>query len=395
MDRRSFLSLVGAVAGTATAGCSGGPAGDRTTTPTPDAPEAADSGRETVAGVELPVPREQFRQGVLKDAIPAIVDPAFGPDWRGLTVEYKVAGSVHTSGTIEPRLQPDDRVIGVERNGAARAYPLRLLNHHEIVNDVFDGPLLVTYCPLCGSGVAAERRLADGGPTTFGVSGLLWNSNLVMEDRRTESRWSQIAATAIRGPQTGRQLPLVPATLLSWAEWRRSHPDTEVLLPPPASNTVRGPVAFDYTTDPYSDYEQIERRGIAQNKVPESDAELHPKEQVLGVAVDGVAKAYPRAVIVDEGVVNDEVNGRPVVVTTTASESALVAYDRTVGGETLTFERADAKDLAAGGSRWRITTGEAVGRGENQTRLTRLLEQSQLFWFAWLDFHPDTDVYPE
>lgn len=225
------------------------------------------------------------------------------------------------------------------------------------------------------------------------MSGLLWNSNLVMEDRQTESHWSQIAATAIRGPQTGQQLSLVPATLLTWAEWQQRHPDTAVLLSPPESNPVRGPVAFDYTTDPYSDYEESERRGIGQNQVPRSDTDRHPKEQALGVTVDGVAKAYPRAVVADEGAVNDAVNGLPVVVTTTSNQSTLVAYDRTVGGERLSFERTGGQSLAARGARWNLTTGERVTDSEDGTHLTRPTAQSQLFWFAWLDFHPETGVY--
>jgi hypothetical protein len=128
-------------------------------------------------------------------------------------------------------------VLGVEHDDRARAHPLRVLNHHEVVNDEFAGPLAVTYCVLCGSGVVFERRVT-GEPTTFGVSGRLWRSDLVMYDGLTDSLWSQLAATAIRGPRTGDRLTLVPSSLTTWGKWRSAHPETRVLLPPPHSGTV-------------------------------------------------------------------------------------------------------------------------------------------------------------
>ncbi|MFB6360981.1 MAG: DUF3179 domain-containing (seleno)protein, partial [Halobacteriales archaeon] len=185
-----------------------------------------------------------------------IVDPAFGRDWDGLEVGGQYGD-----------LTDDAVVVGVERAGAARAYPLDILWFHEIVNDDFGGPLIASYCPLCKSGIVAERRV-DGEPTIFRVSGLLWRpemiraeaakqadrvfgadmtsgetevlnaGNLVMVDDATGSYWSQILAQAICGAQTGTDLEIVPSTVARWGEWRRQHPDTDVLLPPPASETA-------------------------------------------------------------------------------------------------------------------------------------------------------------
>jgi len=187
-----------------------------------------------VGGVDLPVPSEELCAPLSKDIIPAIVDPVFADDWSELDAP---------TGVDRPLLPDDAPVIGVSRAGEARAYPLRILDWHEVVNDTFGAPLLMTYCVRCGSAIVAER-FADGSETVFGVSGRLWRDDLVLYDERTESLWSQLLAAAIRGPLTGDRLTLVASSLTTWGAWRRRHPDTQVLLPPPHSNTVRGPVVF-------------------------------------------------------------------------------------------------------------------------------------------------------
>lgn len=346
----------------------------------------------SVAGTELPVSKDALVGIASAGSIPAITEPAFGDDWQ--------------QHDLRP-LDPDTRVIGVERAGEARAYPLLVLNHHEVVNDQFDGPLLVTYCPLCGSGIAAVREVR-GQSTVFDASGFLWNSGLVMTDELTESYWSQIAATAIRGPAVGRRLSLVPATITSWAAWREAHSDTTVLLPPPASETSNWrELQRDYTRNPYRGYAANREIGVGRNTLPESDVPLHPKTQVIGITHAGAAKAYPLNLARTEGVINDTVGSLPVVVSVAADDTTLVAYDRrteaaldsqptnpTVDQSTvLEFERASATRLRAGGSRWTISTGHAVDGPYAGTQLEPATERAQLFWFAWLDFHPETTVY--
>ncbi|MEF8842755.1 MAG: DUF3179 domain-containing protein [Haloarculaceae archaeon] len=368
--------------------------------------------------VDLPVPESDLVRGTPRDAIPAITDPAFGPDWSGVSLEARTVD--FGVRRIEPRLAPFDRVVGLVRDGRARAYPLRVLGWHEVVNDVLGEPLLVSYCPLCGSAVVARRRVAGaerfggsgsdatGAPTdeaiTFGVSGLLWNDNLVMYDAETDSLWSQIAATAIRGPLAGTELELVPATLARWDEWRSEHPDTEVLLPPPRSDTVvgRGYAAVrDYTFDPYAAYGSNDDVGFAELGGEEraaggrsTDDRLPAKVEVLGVVQGEAAKAYPRPIVERERVIDDRVGGVPVVVAVTPGGS-MVAYERTVGGRTLEF-RAGADDTAvADGSRWRVTTGEAVDGPHAGATLARANDRPAMFWFAWADVHPGTAVYGE
>jgi len=393
MRRRAYLaSLTAAVA--AAAGCQGGRSGDGQGTDTgipgtaaTASPATRTPGRVTgtaVDGTDLPVPDSALDRGAPRDAIPAITDPVFGADWSDVTQRSQGYDSSLPEGLA---LNDDDQVIGVERDGRARAYPLRVLNWHEVVNDTFAGPLLVTYCPLCGSAVTAERRV-DGEPTTFGVSGLLYRADLVMYDEATESLWSQILAQAIQGPATGDRLSLTPSSFTAWGSWREAHPDTEVLLPPPISDTVAGRVRRRYAVDPYAAYDDSRRIGIGDR---EDGGRLHPKTTVVGVTSGDTSRAYPLPAVREAGVVNDTVGDLPVVVTV-GDDGRLYAYDRRVDGTTLTFER-DGDALAAGGSRWSVATATATDGSYEGTTLDRANDRSPMFWFAWRDFNPGTDVY--
>ncbi|MFB6300121.1 MAG: DUF3179 domain-containing protein [Halobacteriales archaeon] len=403
VKRRSFLALGlgGALSGIAGCSAAGFNAGSQiadtetahtTVRATNTQSSQATTQYQPPSESDLPILEEELHRGVYEDAIPAIVEPQFASDWSGLTLTF-VDRLLDRHRTIEPRLQPGDRVIGVERNGKARAYPLRVLNWHEIVNDTFGGPLLVTYCPLCGSGLTAERTV-NGTETMFGVSGYLWNSALVMYDELTHSLWSQIAAMSIRGDQTGTRLELVPSSLTTWETWHGDHPETDVLLPPPKSKTVNGAAGVrNYNDNPYADYQGDRRIGLGENDLPDHAADLHPKAHVLGISTDTAAKAYPLERVTDAGVINDTVGDVPVVVTIAEDGFTLIAYSRRIDGETLSFSKPSATHLKAGGSRWSITSGQAVNGPYAGMTLTSVTDKPQMFWFAWLDFNPDTDVY--
>jgi hypothetical protein len=236
------------------------------------------------------------------------------------------------------------------------------------------------------------RRVVDGEPTVFGVSGLLWNSALVMYDQATESLWSQILGAAIRGSRTGTQLELVPSSFTTWGAWRQEHPDTSVLLPPPESWTVAGDTSRNYDSSPYEGYESNARIGIGNNR--SVDDRLHPKTTVIGVTADETSTAYPLETVEQAGAINDTVGDRPVVVGV-GPDSTLVAYDRRVDGSTLEFERADDRHLRAGGSRWRTLTGNAVSGPFEGSSLQQANDRSPMFWFAWADFNPETSIYGE
>ena len=126
-------------------------------------------------------------------------------------------------------LEHGDRVLALEANGVAKAYPIRILNWHEVVNDEIGGePVLVSFCPLCGTGMAFDARL-DGRRLIFGVSGLLYNSDVLMYDLETESLWTQIGSRALTGPRQGKKLRQIPLLHTTWERWREEHPDGLVL----------------------------------------------------------------------------------------------------------------------------------------------------------------------
>ena len=211
-------------------------------------------------------PTEILSGGPPKDGIPAIDNPKFLP---GKTAVF---------------LQPDDRVLGIEINGTAKAYPIRILNWHEIVNDrIGDNSFAVTYCPLCGTGVAFSAVLKDQ-MLNFGVSGLLYNSDVLLYDRNTQSLWSQIMGQAISGQLAGQKLTLLPLSHTTWSAWLRDHPQTLVL------STETG-IQRNYNRDPYAGYEKSRSLYFATSrKAPNT---YHPKERVLGLQIGSSFKAYP------------------------------------------------------------------------------------------------------
>ena len=225
----------------------------------------------------LTVPREQIRPGgPPKDGIPAITNP-----------------TMITAGQAE-YLKPTDRIAGVVIGGQARAYPLRIIVWHEIVNDtVTDSDFAVTFCPLCDS-VAAFDRSSDDGPREFGVSGLLYNSNVLMYDRGEGPRslWSQMQpANGISGQHSGTELNALPVELTSWRNWLARHPDTVVMSTDTGFNrNYHGTAYAGYLDSPDLVF-PVERR----------DDRLPLKAKVLGVWVGNEARAYPISAFADRG----------------------------------------------------------------------------------------------
>jgi len=348
---------------------------------------------------DLPLPESAFRRASPRDAIPAIVDPAFASDWSDVAIDFG------DGRTYRPRLPADDPVLGVELGAVressagehgthppARAYPLRLLNWHEVVNDMYGGPLLVTYCPLCRSGLIARRRVREE-VTTFGVSGLLLNENLVLYDAATDSQWSQIRAEAVRGQLTGTPLEVLPSSLTAWRDWRADHPETDVLLPPPRSGTVVGEVRLDYSFDLAG--QQRAAEAYLEERVGDDhdDSRLAKRALVLGVGAADERVAYPVSEVAAHGLIEDRVGDLPVVVVGNAGSA--VAYDRRVTGETLSFTHVEGEPsvLLAGGSRWAVGSGRALDGPHEGTRLAQANRSPPMFFFAWLAFNPETRVW--
>lgn len=393
MDRRQFLALTLTLGLTGLAGC-GALTGDNSTatdtlTPVPNTPTVSGGDRvQTVGDAELPIPLERMNRALPPDGLLAIEEPEFGQDWGDLEL---TVGSGDQERTIRPRLSDDEVVIGVARNGASKAYPLRVLNWHEIVNDRFgDEAALVTYCPLCASGMTAVRRVA-GEETVFGVSGLLWRDNLVMYDQKTRSLWSQVAATGIHGPEWGQRLSLLPSALTTWSGWRDEHPESTVLLPPPHSRTVYQSLVDQYEVDTSRDYTQ-DPYDTELGAPAGSGDDAHPLTLVVGVAANGEATAYPLDTLSEDEVVNDEVGGQPVVVAS-RQPSTLVAYTRLVDGDVPRFKRVAANRMRGAKTAWAIDTGRAASGRYEGASLNRANALQPLYLQAWEEYYPETTVH--
>ncbi len=348
-------------------------------------PSATDDQEPQDGPAPLIDPDEIISGGPPPDGIPPIDEPTF----------------------LEPAqvdfLEPPEPVIAVEVDGVAKAYPIRILMWHEIVNDDFDGtPVVVTYCPLCNTGIAFERPTIDGELLDFGTSGKLYNSNLVMYDRQTESYWPQATGQAVMGPLTGTELDFVPARILSWADWFEAHPEGLVLSQDTGHRR-------DYGSNPYVGYEDTDDPFLFRGEV---DPRLPATEHVLGIAGDDDVIAFPyselaRQADAGSAVVQGTFGGQRLVVfwqegtasaldAGTISESADIgaaaAYVPVADGQRLSFEvrGGDIVD-AETGTRWAIT-----GHGVEGPMAGTQLEVGvaiDSFWFDWAAFHPETSVY--
>lgn len=271
-------------------------------------------------------PDEVFSGGPPRDGIPSIDKPRF--------IEADDADE----------LRAGERILGLSLNGITKAYPLAIMNWHEIVNDRFGkDAVAVTYCPLCGTGMAFEARL-KGRQLTFGVSGLLYNSDVLLYDRETESLWSQLDRLAVTGSFKGTRLQSIPLEHTTWRDWRRRHPDTLVL-------SRKTGYFRDYDRTPYAGYESSDDIYFPVRFRAEG---YHPKERVLGLEIGGHFKAYPFSELAKQGgEVSDRIADTPV----------LVRFD------------------------------EANQNARVETHEGEVLPGVVAFWFAWYAFHPETEIY--
>lgn len=274
------------------------------------------------------IPADEIHAGgPPKDGIPSIDKPKFLPPE---SVDY---------------LGEEDLVISVRVGGTVRAYPLRILVWHEIVNDEIAGrPIAVTYCPLCGTAMVFERKFGDQ-TVTFGVSGLLYQSDVLMYDRQTESLWSQLAMKAVSGRMVKTPLKLIASEHMTWSEWRRLHPQGEVLSKD--TGFVR-----TYDQMPYGGYEQSDSTMFP---VPSTRKELSRKTWVLGIIIGNQAKAYQLEQLPEKLQVKDKLG----------SEVVLITYDPK--------------------SRYPKVT-DATGKP---------VPYILAYWFAWQAFYPKTELWKQ
>lgn len=327
---------------------------------------------EVGGGEEWLIPEnEVFDGGPGKDGIPSVDNPDF-TDIGG--------GDVF--------LAEDELVVGLVNNGIARAYPHAILNWHEIVNDdIGDISVAVTYCPLTGTAIGWDRNI-DGGKTTFGVSGLLYNTNLLPYDRKTNSTWSQMRLDCVNGNLIGTEVGLHHLVETTWSTWKAMYPDTEVLSTNTGFNR-------NYNGFPYGDY--ITNNNRLFFPISNEDERLPQKERVLGVVINDKAKVYSvNDFGTDIKVVEDQIENVPVVVVGSNDLNFLLAFEsKTTDGTNLSFtavqDQLPVVLIDNEGNEWDVF-GNAVSGPRQGQRLTTTTSYIGYF-FAWGTFHPGLDIY--
>ena len=316
-----------------------------------------------------------------KDGIPAIDRPAFT-----------------NPRSAQQWLRPNEPVISVVINDQSRADPLQILLWHEIVNDTIAGiPVAVTFCPLCYSANVFDRRV-EGKTYSFGVSGMLRHSDMVMYDRQTESLWQQISGEAIVGDMVGSQLKRLPAQIISFEQFRSVYKKGLVMSKDTGFRR-------NYGRNPYAGYDDITKTPFMYRG--ETDSRLTPMEKVVTVSVVDSDKAYPYSVTKERRVINDKIAEVPIVVfhddgAVSALDKKLIGASRKVGSTGVFDRRIDGQQLVfhykngsfydeQTKSVWDIT-GRAVQGPLRGKELTRIVH-GDYFAFAWLVFKPETEIF--
>jgi hypothetical protein len=368
------------------------------------------------------------------NGIPAL---GFVGDWRD-AAEATLAPIFITQQEASSWLADREPVLVVALGDETKAYPMQILTWHEIVNDTLAGvPVAVTFCPLCNSGLAFDRRIPlsvevkdavtalnpqanvvevtpdvlelyqnQGGTeelagtleVTFATSGMLYNSNLLMFDSYTSTLWSQLGGEGNVGTLTGVKLLRYPAQVMSFADFRNAYPESPVLSRETGFNR-------SYGENPYLGYDVAGEPAFLFDG--EVDGRLPPKTRVVTLEQNGEVVAYPFEVLQQEHVVNDTIGNEPIVLfwqagTASALDKQTIAdsqdvgsvgvFRRIVNGETLIFIWNGENFIdEETNSIWNLA-GEAVAGSLQGTQLTPVIHDNTL-WFAWAAFKPETTIF--
>jgi len=327
------------------------------------------SGSDSTKSWSIPLD-EVFDGGPGKDGIPALTEP------------------VYISAGAADYLSDDELVIGFVHGDEARAYPHQILDWHEIINDrVGDVNISVTYCPLTGTGIGWNREI-DGELTTFGVSGLLYNSNLIPYDRKTDSNWSQIRLDCVNGELRGKEAETLHMVETTWKTWKEMYPLTTV---------ISQETGYDrsYGRYPYGNYRTAHNYLIFP--VANEDDRFQNKERVHGIVQSGNVRIYSVEGFGDEvTVINDKSNERDVVVVGNREDNFIVSYFNDPGdGSTLSFSAVQGQYpvvMTDGeGNMWDVS-GRAVAGPRKDARLGPTPSFIG-YWFSFAAFYPNLTIY--
>jgi hypothetical protein len=306
-----------------------------------------------------------------KDGIPAISSPEFIP----------ISGVDF--------LFDDDLVIGIQIGDTIRAYPHRILDQHEIVNELIDSTYFaLTYCPLTGSAIAWDST-GFTGDHTFGVSGLLYNSNLIPYDRQTDSNWSQMKSLCVNGELKGQEPILLHVIETTWGTWKELYPNSLILSDDTGFNK-------DYSVYPYGNYKWDDSLLFS---VSNEDDRLPKKDRVHGIIVSEETRVYPLNHFTDSiQAINETFNGAELVIVGSALKNFAEAFSRELqNGTLLTFSAVDGElpvvMIDNEGTKWDIF-GNAVSGPRVGEKLTPA-RSFTAYWFAWAAFYPGAEIYSQ
>ncbi len=285
-------------------------------------------------------------------------------------------------------LKEEDLVLGLRVGTDIRAYPHNILNYHEIVNDLVGGePLAVTYCPFTGTGVGISRDIL-GSVTTFGVSGLLYQTNLMPFDRETGSTWSQMLTQCVNGEHIGKGQKIIPMIETSWKTWKEMYPESRVLSAETGFN-------WDYDQYPYLDYRTDHDFFIFP---PDSlDARLPYKERVHGIIHYQDVKVYRFSAFGDSvTVIADQFGGNHFVLAGSKDRNFIVSYDAELSGVGRLYFTAvnDGSVIIMHdqyGNQWDIF-GRAVS-GPQAGQELKPTKSFMGYWYGWGAVYSGTMIY--
>lgn len=320
--------------------------------------------------------------GVAFEGIPALDDPP------------------HVPADEAKRLRDDEQVFGITLGGEARAYPLRYLSWHEMTNDVLGGePFALSYCTLCGSGIAWSAETPDGSRRTFGTSGLLYRSNKLMVDRQSYTLWSNLTGEPVVGrlARSPSGLEMLPMTLTTWGAWKREHPKTTVVYLDPGDGARWG-----FTYEP--GLADRARAGVAFPVWQQSDV-LERNAEIYGLRLGEAAKAYPLESLHAKELIHDRLGDTDVVLVVDPDSQAVRAFH----SDGRRFRMADEPGVLQDDEEnlWRVTeqalepegsptpSSEAQRQPPTDAQLQPLprIPGHRAFWFGWYGFFPHTEVY--